>query len=305
MNFSQILFKKKSQDRYNNLKRIQQLDPIKDHCEIYHIMLGYEFPWEIRRGIDLANLKNFCVPSISKLLDRTGEYRYRTQKRYDDTLIFGIEILKWGYDSDRGREAIQRMNVIHDKFKISNEDFLYVLSTLIYEPIRWTERFGWRKMCEQEKLAIFYFTRETGKLMRIQNIPETYEEFEKYNIEYEQKKFQYSDSNSRVVEAVLNLVLSWFLIPKPLYPLFKPLAYSIMDENVLMTFGFERPPVILRWIVNNILKLRGKIWRLLPPLEYPLFDIDSPIRSYPKGYKISELGPAEKSLLETRNEEME
>jgi hypothetical protein len=300
MNFSQMAFKKISQDRYNNLRKIQQLDPVKDHCQIYHLMLGYEFPWEIQRGIDLANLKDFCVPSISRLLDRTGEYRYRTQKRYDDTLIFGIEILKWGYDSDRGREAIQRMNAIHDRFKISNEDFLYVLSTLIYEPIRWTERFGWRKMCEQEKLAIFYFTREMGKRMRIQDIPETYEEFEKYNIEYERKNIRYSDSNRRVAEAVLNLVLSWFPIPKALYPLFKPLVYSIMDETVLLAFGFERPPEFLRWVVTNILKLRGKIWRLLPPIEHPEFAIDSPICSYPNGYKISELGPAEKPFVETR-----
>jgi len=34
---------------------------------------------------------------------------------------------------------------------------LYVLSTLIFEPIRRIERFGWRKMAENEKLASYYF----------------------------------------------------------------------------------------------------------------------------------------------------
>jgi hypothetical protein len=33
--------------RYDNLRRIQQLDPIQDYCQIYHLMLGYEFPWDL------------------------------------------------------------------------------------------------------------------------------------------------------------------------------------------------------------------------------------------------------------------
>ncbi len=35
--------------RYDILHRIQQLDPVQDHCEIYHLMSGYEFPWEMTR----------------------------------------------------------------------------------------------------------------------------------------------------------------------------------------------------------------------------------------------------------------
>jgi len=36
------------------------------------------------------------------------------------------------------------MNQLHGRFDIANEDFLYVLSTFIFEPIRWNTRFGWR-----------------------------------------------------------------------------------------------------------------------------------------------------------------
>ena len=50
------------------------------------------------------------------------------------------EISKWGYDSERGREALRKMNRAHSRFDISNDDYLYVLSTFIYEPIRWMER---------------------------------------------------------------------------------------------------------------------------------------------------------------------
>jgi len=32
------------------------------------------------------------------------------------------------------------------RFQISNEDFLYVLSTFVFESIRWNARFGWRRI---------------------------------------------------------------------------------------------------------------------------------------------------------------
>ncbi|WP_290881051.1 hypothetical protein [Fischerella sp.] len=36
--------------RYNNLHRIQQLDPLQDLCQIYHLTVGYEFPWDMVRS---------------------------------------------------------------------------------------------------------------------------------------------------------------------------------------------------------------------------------------------------------------
>ena len=108
--------------RYQNLDPIQQLDPIQDHQEICRLMAGYEFPWDINRALEIALFRTFCVPSISALLDKTGEFHTRPQKRYDDTALIVAEILKWGYDSDRGREAIRRMNHMHGRFQISNPD---------------------------------------------------------------------------------------------------------------------------------------------------------------------------------------
>lgn len=80
--------------RYRRSWQIQQLDPITQHSEICHLLAGYEFPWDITRSLELAMLKTYCVPSISQLLDRTGEFHHHTQKRYDDTGLLVAEILK-------------------------------------------------------------------------------------------------------------------------------------------------------------------------------------------------------------------
>jgi ER-bound oxygenase mpaB/B'/Rubber oxygenase, catalytic domain len=279
--------------RYDNLQHILQLDPVQDHCQIYNLINGYEFPWDMTRSLEVALMKTYCVPSISKLLDKTGEFNKRPQKRYDDTSIIVVEMVKCGYDSERGRQALERMNAIHGRFKIANEDFLYVLSTFIYEPIRWNACFGWRRMCEQEILASFYFWREVGKRMHIQNIPETYAEFERYNIEYEQANFIYSESNARVGEATSGLFLSWF--PWWMRFFVKPGLYALFDKTMLDAFGFEPAPKFLQDAVANSLKIRGKILRFCPPLTRPHFIIDYPIRSYPNGYEITQLGAKDKA----------
>ena len=86
-------------NRYQRLQQIQQLNPITDHSLICRLVAGYEFPWDITRALELAMVKTFCVPSISRLLTRTGEFHHHTQKRYDDTGLLIAEILQWGYDN--------------------------------------------------------------------------------------------------------------------------------------------------------------------------------------------------------------
>ena len=75
------------------------------------------------------------------------EFEARAQKRYDDTDLVVGEIVEHGFDSERGVRAIARMNAIHARFAIANEDMLYVLSTFVFEPIRWNARWRHARSC--------------------------------------------------------------------------------------------------------------------------------------------------------------
>lgn len=270
---------------------IQTLDPLMDHQEIACLLTCYEFPFDTVRSLEYAQFRTFCSPRISGLLDYTGEFGRRTQKRYDDTDLILSEILEHGYDSERGRAALERMNSIHGRFSIANQDFLYVLSTIVFEPIRWNERFGWRLMTEVERLALFYYWREVGQRMGITGIPETFEEFERYNLQYERDNFRYCETNRRVGAPTCDLLLGWFL-PGFLLPLGRPFLYALMDDALLDAFGFPRPSPAMRRVVEGAIKLRARAVRLLPPRRRPHLRTRMKHRSYPSGYRIEDLGAA-------------
>ncbi len=124
--------------RFDLLREIERLDPERDCQRIMHLSFGYEFCWDSTRALELALYRTYCVPSISRLLDRTGEFYRHTQRRYDDTAILIAEMCEWGYERGRGREALERINWAHSHFTISNDDFLYVLSTLRSMPYSMT-----------------------------------------------------------------------------------------------------------------------------------------------------------------------
>jgi hypothetical protein len=275
--------------RFDILKEIEQLDPERDHTRIMYLSFGYEFSWDSIRSLEIALYRTYCVPTISALLDRTGEFRERTQKRYDDTSLIVAEMCKWGYVDGRGKQALERMNWAHSHFKISNEDYLYVLSTFIFEPVRWIDKFGWRKLCETERLGYYCFWREVGKRMGIRDIPPSYAAFEHFSMEYERKHFRFAESNHRVGSFTRDLFASWF--PRVLTPVVRYSIYAMLDESMIEAFGFPKPLPFTRSLLRGALKLRGRLVRFLPPRNEAHFFTDDRNRTYPQGYDIAKLGP--------------
>jgi hypothetical protein len=277
--------------RYTLVNEIVKLDPERDHQRIAFLDAYHEFPWDTTRSLELALFRTFAVAKGSPLLAGTGEFTQRTQKRYDDTVLLLAEMLEHGYDSPRGRAALRRMNQLHGRYAIPNDEFLYVLSTFIYEPIRWNARFGWRPLVAEEKLAAFHYWREVGRRMNIRAIPDDFDAFERYNVEFEQAHFRYAPSNHQLAVATRDLFLGWFL-PAPLRRFGEPVVYAMMDDRLREAVGFPKPSERLRRLVEGSLRLRARLIRLLPPRRRPRLLTPRRHRSYPRGYRIEALGPA-------------
>jgi ER-bound oxygenase mpaB/B'/Rubber oxygenase, catalytic domain len=271
------------------LREILALDPERDAQRIAYLDTVYEFPFDTTRSLEFALFRTFASPAVSKLLDSTGESRQRAQRRYDDTDLILSTIVESGYDSETGRRAIRRMNRLHGRFEIANEDFLYVLSTFVFEPIRWNARFGWRPLVEQERLAAFHFWRAVGGLMAIKDIPERMDDLERYNLEYERANFRFVESNRRVAAASRDMFLSWFPgVPKRLG---SQAIAALMDDRLREALGFPRPPRSIARAVEGGLRARALAVRMLPPRRRPKLRTSMRHRTYPNAYRIEALGP--------------
>jgi hypothetical protein len=272
-----------------HLGEIQRLDPVADHQRIVYLDTCFEFPWDTTRALELALFRTFAVPSVASVLDSTGEFSRAAQKRYDDTDLILSTIAEAGYDSEDGKRAIRQMNGIHGRFEISNEDFLYVLSSFVFEPIRWNARFGWRPLIETEKLATFEFWRQVGRRMAIKEIPESYGDFERFNQEYEHRNFQRTDEARRVALATRDMFLAWF--PGLPNRFGANAIYTLMDEPLLEAFGFPQPPRLLRATVEGALRSRARVVALLPARRRPRLRTRRRTRTYGRDWRLEGLGP--------------
>lgn len=275
--------------RYDTLRLITSLDPEVEYWRIYRLHALQEFPWDVTRALELALYRTYAVAAIGELLDRTGEFRTRTQRRYDDTALLLGEVLEHGFESDRGREAIRRINRAHARWPISAEDSRYVLATLLVVPLRWLERYGWRPVTGAERRAAYLYHRELGRRMGVRDWPGSYEEVAAFLDAYETEHFARTPGGVRTAVATRELFVSWF--PRPLAPVMRTGVHALLDPPLLDAFGFAPAP---RWVVSaadRALRARARVVRHLPPRREPKSpSTQETIRSYPNGYLVEELG---------------
>lgn len=277
--------------RYGWVKVIADLDPVTRHQDIVRITAGYEFPWDYQRSLEFALFRTYCVPSISALLARTGEFEHRAQKRYDDTALLMAELVEHGYDSDRGRESLRNINRMHGRYSIDNDDMLYVLSTFVYDPLDWIDRYGWRRLHPNERIASFRFYRQVGIRMGIRDIPTSFQDFHRFKLEYERTRFTYSDDNHAIGRYTLDLFASWY--PRILRPGVEKVVYSLLDERMRRAFGFPAGSPRVRATAEGALRLRSAVVRRLPKRRVSLSAGTATNRTYPGypvGYRPSDLG---------------
>ncbi|MEL6571696.1 MAG: oxygenase MpaB family protein [Pseudomonadota bacterium] len=252
-------------------------------------LAAYDFPWDIERALEFALFRTYAVPSISGLLAKTGEFETRTRKRYDDTELIMSEMVEHGLDSARGQGALARMNAMHAHYRISNDDMLYVLSTFVLEPIRWIDRFGWRKLTQSETEAIFAYYTDLGGRMGITDIPANLASFDNFNRAYEAAQFQYADSNGRIAKVTMDLMLGFYL-PRAFWPLGRPVMRALMDPPLLQAMNLPPAPSWLQTCVTAGLKARAAALRALPKRRKPHLITHVRRPTYPQGYDIAELG---------------
>ena len=270
------------------LKHVRTLDPVADHEEVYRTVAQYEFGWETMLGLNLAFYRTFGVPAIAELLSSTGEMTERTRKRADDTGLLMYEMITHGLEAERGRAAVKRLNQIHRRFDIADDDYRYVLATFVVVPTRWIERTGWRPLCCHERTATVEFYRRLGTLMNVSDIPADYAGFEELLDAYEAKHFAYTAAAEALMAATRGLFAG--RMPDRLKGLAGPVADSLLPPTLRTAVGAPTPALPVRILVAGMLRLRATAEAWKAPRTEPYLTLGK-APSYPAGYRVQELGP--------------
>lgn len=272
-------------------RRSETLDPVADHAEVLEGLGAHDYPWDTLQALSFALFRTYAVPSIGSLLDQTGEFTERVQKRYDDTGLLLEEVSRHGFSSARGRAALRRINQMHGRHDISDADMRYVLSTFVVVPKRWIDAWGFRPMTEHEVRASVHYYRELGRHMAIRDLPTTYDGFARLLDDHERAHFGFDPGARRVADSTLDLMTTFpphHLLPASLVRRF---ALALMDDPLLDALGYPRPSRRDRAVVRAGMRARARLLRLLPSRGRPKFASDFGwFRSYPDGYEVDRLG---------------
>ena len=265
----------------------EPLVPDRDYLLIFHA-ISDAFGWDVSRALELAIFHTFGTPSISEILDRSGEFAQRGQKRFDDTVALLQEAAREGPSSPRGRMAIKRMNLIHRVYDINNDDLIYVLATLVVVPVRWIRQYGWRGLTADEVRATVNYYREVGRLMGIRQIPPTYAELASYLDAYELETHAFCEANRRLAVSLIRVMEGWF--PPPVRPLTRQCILAALGQPLRDVLGLPEPSGAARACVHFALWSRAVLMRKFPLLRQGRKG-PRRLRTYPHGYALRDLGP--------------
>lgn len=280
----------------------EDLDPHEDRGRIFEQLIAREFPVEFLLAAELAQLRSFTIPNGSKLLHRTGEFEKHSLKRLDDTRAILVEMGRYGFHSDHARETADHLNALHGFYDIPNDEFLYTLSTFIFDVWLLINRYGWRRLTPNEEKTIYYIYRDMGKLMHIRDIPDSFEAFWGWRQAYEREHQAYAPENHLVAEGLMRGLKE--MVPAVFRPTLLPFILSLEDDRFARLLGYRRPNILVRALVRGAMRLRALINRFLTVWDVWSFEdlVLSDFKSYPHGYHIHMLGP-DKLLRQLRKKE--
>ncbi|KAF9259411.1 hypothetical protein L218DRAFT_981552 [Marasmius fiardii PR-910] len=266
--------------RYNYIHRVYgpkynagTLSP-EDAQDIIGILTRYEMPLILEYALAFALFKTYAIPSISKILWSTKELASseKVSKRYADTSIL---ISTWihcpisGFVAQSGKAkekstspvqdpraclAIARVNYLHSRYNITNDDYLYTLALFMFEPAKWATKYGWRSLSPLEEHAFFILWVEVAKRMGIKDVPESAEDFKQWVEEYEDKHMVPAQSNHDVAtyttEELIHILPEAFGIKS----FARNLSIAVLEDKVRIAMMLPKQPDYLKNLLDLLLR---------------------------------------------------
>jgi hypothetical protein len=234
-------------------RRIAALDPVEDNEEAARLTFEvlYGDPIAIHASYLIGFSRQVAVPGIARVIYRGGggENLRDVARRTDDSLTLFGAFFRWGHSSPQGRAAIARMEQIHKRFAITDEQKLYTLATLIFEGERIGRQLGFNPFTANQREASWRFWRGVAEQMPLGGLPPTAEELWRWMLEYEREHWRYTDDGRHVVDKFFeDWTTRWF--PRPARGLGRQTLLALMDEDLRAVLHLEDPSRHVQWLLR-------------------------------------------------------
>lgn len=235
-------------------RQIEALDPVRDHEEMARLSFEvlYGDPILVHAAYLIGFSRQVAVPEIARVVYRGGEGKNLRDvaRRSDDTLALFGAFFKWGHSSPEGRAAIARMEGIHARFDISEEQKRYTLATLVFEAERIGVHLGFQPFTADQREAAWRFWRGVAEQMPLGGLPASAGELRRWMLDYERRHWSYSEEGRQVVDRFFeDWAERWF--PRPLQRLARQLLLALVEPELRRVLRLQAPSARVEWLVRT------------------------------------------------------
>lgn len=282
-------------DPFARLRRIEQLDPATDYLEITNLFYT-DFQSVMLLKSFNGFMFTFAAPRISRVLGSTGEIDKRIAKRILDTTLLSSAVMEHGFGTPVGREAARRVNAMHSRYDIQEDDFVAVGIEEAIGSLDLAEKFGWRPVTDIEREAVrVFYNYQARAFGSPRPLPGSVPEMRAFFERYLDTELAFEPQNRRMSD----VFIGWFrkLLPAPLRPLTAPFLLSHLDHRIAKACGLSIPAGPVRSLAHSAMR---RVGRRDPIPDGAPNKLEAMVRQvYPDGYELSRLGTHVESLQES------
>lgn len=273
---------------------IERLDPVADNEEAAHLSIEVRYgdAFFAHSAYLVAFARQMTIPSIARMLYRTGtgDMMHDVRRRNDDTLLFFGEMLRHGHSSEAGRAVIDRMEQIHSRYGITDEDKLYTLGSLAFEADRIVGHLGLDVFTDNERISRYHFWRGVGERMGL-TVPDDRDKFLEWTLDYERTMAAHSDGGEQVVGKLFeDWHERWFSRLSRRWS--DNILLAMYDEDLRAVHRLADPPALYKLLVPKFAGVYVKVQALRP---------HRPHRSWSDHFGARHTRPLDVSTLGIRN----
>ncbi|MGW1719813.1 oxygenase MpaB family protein [Streptomyces sp. NPDC002156] len=276
-------------DRYRRVREIETLDPETDHQRIVDLF-RQDFGSLLAIQIITGNMITFAAPTMSKVHEVAREVERNTEKRSIDTALFHHVVHQHGFGPGPARVAGKKVNEMHRRYDIVQEDFIAVAADNTLTPVRIADKFGWRRVTDKEREAFRIQQSKEARLFGSHKpLPDSLVEVEEFYEKYLDDNVYYYPYNEQVAKAFLAWMPS--LMPPVIGRVIVWLLVAQVDPRQLRACGLKLPGKVRMALSNAMMKRMGSkpLPDPQPGEEHPLEGLAK--RVYPNGWDVHSLGP--------------